>query len=83
MTLLFAVVVIGIIAGAFLYGAGRWAGLPPAPADRRPAGAADSRGFDVVVRGYRMDEVDARIAELEQEVARLRTRPRGESADPR
>lgn len=31
----------------------------------------DTQGFDVTVRGYRMDEVDCRIAELEGRVAEL------------
>lgn len=76
MTLLFAVVVILVIAGAFLYVSGRWSGLPDSERDRRPQGDAGSE-FDVVLRGYRMDEVDARIAALEQENAALRGRTPG------
>lgn len=76
MTLLFAVVVILVIAGAFLYASGRWWGLPDAERDRRPVRDADPQ-FDVVLRGYRMDEVDARIAALEQENAALRGRAPG------
>lgn len=76
MTLLFAVVVILILAGAFLYASGRWTGLPDAERDRRPMTDAGAE-FDIVLRGYRMDEVDARIAALEQENAALRGRAPG------
>ena len=77
MTLLFTVVVVLVIAGAFLYASGRWSGLPDAERDRRPVTDA-APGFDVVLRGYRMDEVDARIAALEQENAALRGRAKGD-----
>lgn len=62
-----AIVVIGVV-GLVL--AGRidphQAFLPEAEPDLRPEGQ-----FDVVVRGYRMDEVDQRIADLEAEIAGL------------
>lgn len=76
MTLLFAVVVILVIAGAFLYASGRWSGLPDPERDRRPVTESGPE-FDVVLRGYRMDEVDARIAALEQENAALRAKAPG------
>lgn len=53
--------------------------LPDADPQLRPA--TDAHGdtqFDVVVRGYRMDEVDARIADLEAQVAALRAEPASE-----
>jgi hypothetical protein len=68
--LLFAVVAILVVGAAFLYAAGRWSGLPPAGPDRRPRATPDD--FDVVLRGYRMDEVDARIADLQRQITELR-----------
>lgn len=70
VSLVFAIVVILVVAGAFLLGSGRWGGVPPVERDRRPD--VDATGFDVVLRGYRMDEVDARIARLEAELAQAR-----------
>lgn len=70
MSLLFAVVAILVVGAAFLYAAGRGSGLPSADPDRRPRVTPDD--FDVVLRGYRMDEVDARIADLERQIADLR-----------
>lgn len=70
MTLLFVVVCIGVIAGVALVAAGRLDRLPDAPGDRRPPGGDPA--FDVVARGYRMDEVDAVIEGLRAENARLR-----------
>ena len=48
-------------------------GLPDAEPDLRPIDAGHPDNFDVVVRGYRMDEVDARIAELEAEITALKS----------
>lgn len=59
MMLLFVLLAIAVIALIALASVGRLGDLPDAPPDRRPA-----EGFDVVVRGYRMDEVDATIDEL-------------------
>jgi len=60
MMLLFVLVAIAVIAGIALASVGRLGELPEAPADRKPAVA----GFDVVIRGYRMDEVDTQLADL-------------------
>ena len=46
------------------------AGLPESEPDLRPSGESGNE-FDVVLRGYRMDEVDARIADLEEQVRSL------------
>jgi DivIVA domain-containing protein len=66
MTWLFAVLAFLVISGTALALAGRWRprGMPsgPPPADR-PGGAGPVR-FDVVLRGYRMDQVDAELARL-------------------
>lgn len=64
MTVLFVLIAIGVIAAVGLVASGRLGALPPAPADRRPATRDGNPEFDVVLRGYRMDEVDAVIADL-------------------
>jgi hypothetical protein len=85
MSLVFAVLAILVVAGAFLLasgrslGSGRWSGVTSVERDHRPD--LDGRGFDVVVRGYRMDEVDARIARLESELAQARRSARGSAAE--
>ena len=43
----------------------------PSSGDYRPD-LPDHTGFDLVVRGYRMDEVDAKIADLNQEITALK-----------
>lgn len=70
--MLFVLVCIGIIAGVALVAAGRLDRLPEVEPDRRPPGA--SPAFDVVARGYRMDEVDEVVAALLAENASLRAR---------
>lgn len=65
MMLLFVLVAIAVIAGIALASVGRLGELPEAPVDRRPAEV----GFDVVLRGYRMDEVDAELANLRARLA--------------
>jgi hypothetical protein len=73
MTFLFVIVGIAVIATVIILITGR---AQPAmgisaTGDYRPEFPDDPQ-FDVVVRGYRMDEVDAKIAELEQEIGTLR-----------
>lgn len=62
MTWLFAVLALLVITGTALALAGRWRpeGLPPGPPEEESAGPR----FDVVLRGYRMDQVDAELARL-------------------
>lgn len=73
MTLVFIAVGVLIIAGAFWYAAGRIdAALPDDAADLRPDRRGGEPTFDVVVRGYRMDEVDATIADLQAEIDELK-----------
>ena len=72
MSLVFVVVGMCVIAAAFWIAAGRWdARLPNATHDLRPETRAGKPAFDVVVRGYRMDEVDATIADLQAQIRRL------------
>lgn len=76
MTALFVLVAVAVIAGVALVADGRFDRMPEADPDRRPSGGEPA--FDVVVRGYRMDEVDATIAELRDENARLRAAARAD-----
>ncbi len=71
MSLVFAVALILVIGGVVMVLSGRWSGMTEPAPDRRPRGTGTG-GFDVALRGYRMDEVDARIEELERENAELR-----------
>ena len=72
MTIVFAVLLIIVIAGVSMLAVGRLGELPAASRDRRPEGTEPQ--FDVVLRGYRMDEVDERIVELQQRIERLEGR---------
>jgi DivIVA domain-containing protein len=105
VTVVMILAVLAVLGVALAVAAGRGDGLEPAPVDAPPPGlptdgpltAADIAGlrFRVVLRGYRMDEVDealdrlaaelsardARIAELQAD-ERLSTAPRdAEDAD--
>lgn len=74
MTFLFVVIAIVVIAAVAILITGRWnpdMGLGAA-GDHRPD-LAENPQFDVVIRGYRMDEVDAKIAELQQKLDSLHT----------
>ena len=75
VTALFVLLCVGIIAGVALVAAGRLDRLPDAEPDRRPPGSGPA--FDVVPRGYRMDEVDAVVTALMAENASLRARAAG------
>lgn len=50
--------------------------LPDAGSDLKPDTRDDDPAFDVVLRGYRMDEVDSTIAQLQAEIEFLRTNDR-------
>lgn len=71
MTFVFVIVGIAVIAGVGMAATGGLGQLPTAPADRRPQGAEPA--FDVVFRGYRMDEVDATIDALNARISALET----------
>ena len=81
MTFLFVVLAIGVIAAVAVLVTGRYSpsmGIS-AGGDYRPdqsgtgenGSGSTTTQFDVVVRGYRMDEVDAKIAELESKIQEL------------
>lgn len=85
MTALFVLVTIAVVAGVALVAAGRWDRPADAVPDRAPkfsGSGVDTAGegaelaglpsFEVVPRGYRMDEVDAALVALREENARLR-----------
>lgn len=50
--------------------------LPDAGSDLKPNTRDNDPAFDVVLRGYRMDEVDDTIAQLQAEIESLRTSDR-------
>ncbi len=70
MTIVF--LAIAVIVGIALLLVGRQGGLPEAVVDLRPEGDAADPTFDVVLRGYRMDEVDATLQALRAENEQLR-----------
>jgi DivIVA domain-containing protein len=76
MTLFFVLLAIGVIAAGFwAWSRTKWQPVLPATnRDRRPDTLDGQVQFDVVMRGYRMDEVDATIADLEEQIRRLEKR---------
>jgi hypothetical protein len=72
MTLLFALIVVAVLGSAAFVAVGRLGQLPEAEPDVRPDTKDGEPSFDVVLRGYRMDEVDAQIASMQQEIDDLR-----------
>lgn len=72
MTLLFALLVLLVLGSAAFVAVGRLGELPDAEQDLRPDSKDGEPSFDVVLRGYRMDEVDAQIASMQQEIDELR-----------
>lgn len=70
MPIVFVLLAIAVIGAAFWWWTRtRWSdAVSPPDRDQRP------EGFDVVLRGYRMDEVDAEIAALQARVRDLEGR---------
>lgn len=73
MTLIFVVIAILVIAGAAMAITGRF--VPSVGIENTGDYTLESVGFDVTLRGYRMDEVDQRIAELEGKITELEANP--------
>lgn len=71
VTWLFVVVGVLVVAGVFLATLGLLGELPPVDPDLRPDRIDGEVEFDVVVRGYRMDEVDQELARMQAEIDRL------------
>ncbi len=74
MTFLFVVLAIAVIAGAAMVITGRF--VPSAGITNTGDYQPDSQGFDITLRGYRMDEVDQKISELEGRIAELESSPK-------
>ena len=72
MTWLFVIVVILVLGAGFAAVLGLLGDLPPSEPDLRPDTRDGEPSFDVVVRGYRMDEVDAQLASMQDEIDALR-----------
>lgn len=77
MTVVFVLLAMAALGAVGVLASGRVGRLPDAPPDLRPAASAPP--FELALRGYRMDQVDevlevlqARVAECEAELARLR-----------
>ncbi|MFA7322788.1 MAG: DivIVA domain-containing protein [Candidatus Nanopelagicales bacterium] len=68
----FVFIAIAVVAGLTLVVVGRQGGLPDPVVDLRPEADPEHPRFDVVFRGYRMDEVDEVITRLQHEISRLR-----------
>ena len=87
MTWLFAIVVILVLGVGFLAVLGLLGDLPPAEQDLRPDTRDGEPSFDVVVRGYRMDEVDAQLAAMQGRIDELQeaggeaVRPQADAPD--
>lgn len=72
MTLVFVLAGVLVIAAAFWFATGRLdPSLPDDASDLRPDKRGGEPSFDVVLRGYRMDEVDETIAGLQSQIAEL------------
>ena len=68
MTWLFVIVVILVLGAGFAAALGLLGGLPESEQDLRPDRQDGEPSFDVVVRGYRMDEVDAQLQSMQDQV---------------
>jgi hypothetical protein len=82
VTWLFAVLVIAVLALIFMGVLGLLGELPPVEQDLRPDELDGEPAFDVVFRGYRMDEVDGQLERMQLEIDRLRNGDGRVSADP-
>ncbi len=71
MTFVFAVIAVLVIGAGVLVAQGRLGQMPESESDLTPDTRDGDPAFDLVVRGYRMDEVDDRIAAMQAEIDRL------------
>jgi hypothetical protein len=82
VTWIFAIVAILVLGAAFLAALGLLGDLSPTEPDLRPDTRDGEPSFDVVARGYRMDEVDAQVAAMQAEIERLRGTDGAAQAEP-
>ena len=68
MTWLFVIVAILVLGAGFLALLGLLGELPPSEPDLKPDTLDGEPAFDVVARGYRMDEVDAQLATMQDAI---------------
>lgn len=76
---IFFVISAAVVAAIAWFVVGQFeAWLPDSGSDLKPEKRDDDPAFDVVLRGYRMDEVDDTIAQMQAEIESLRKdgRPR-------
>jgi hypothetical protein len=71
VTWLFVIVVILVLGAGFIAVLGLLGDLPPSEPDLRPDIIDGEPAFDVVVRGYRMDEVDLQLAAMQERIDEL------------
>jgi hypothetical protein len=71
VTWLFVIVVVLVLGAGFAAALGLLGGLPENEQDLRPDTRDGEPAFDVVVRGYRMDEVDAQLESMRTELDEL------------
>jgi TolA-binding protein len=71
VTWLFVIVVILVLGAGFAAALGLLGDLPESEQDLRPDTLDGEPAFDVVVRGYRMDEVDAQLESMRDEIDEL------------
>jgi len=75
VAVVFVLLAIAVIAAVAMVASGRWGQLPEAEMDLRPEVAEGKPAFDVVLRGYRMDEVDAELERMQRRIDELSGRP--------
>ncbi|MCX6432778.1 MAG: hypothetical protein NTX29_08310 [Actinobacteria bacterium] len=68
MTWLFVIVAILVLGAGFLALLGLLGELPSSEPDLKPDTLDGEPAFDVVARGYRMDEVDAQLATMQDAI---------------
>ena len=68
MTWLFVIVAILVLGTGFLALLGLLGEPPPSEPDLKPDTLDGEPAFDVVARGYRMDEVDAQLATMQDAI---------------
>ncbi|MSO27278.1 MAG: hypothetical protein EXQ60_04340 [Candidatus Nanopelagicales bacterium] len=74
MTFIFVLLAVAVIALIGVLATGRLGELPEPVRDARPNERFGKPAFDVVARGYRMDEVDQVVEELQAQITKLSSR---------